>query len=458
VVHKWCTLCARGAVVGSRKPRRRSRFRVGRVSVYQHRSSWWVYYRDAGRPVRRKAGSTRVDAERVAARVNAQLAEGAPTLFGFVPVSVAALRHAFLDHHENVLRSAPATVCRYAAATRHLETFVTLDGRPIHAHEVRADRFAAHLREVAIAPNGHPNTAVRPLRDKGVLFILETCRSMYGYAAKRRHLPPYAGNPFGELPLDRFKIEDTKPVFVFDADIELAFLHACSGWALPIHATLAKTGLRPGELAHLLIEDVDLGGGWITVRGRPELGWRVKTGRDRAVPLVPQLGCVLAAVIGSRSAGPVFLREKLLATRPALTGTAAELTRICNDRCREAGAASRVARLKIARSVWRDAGAVDPDQVRISFVRVMRFLGRPDATCPKSWRHSFATLLQDANVDPLIRQLVLGHSPSGAGGLGMTAVYTHSRPETIRRQVLAALETWPGSLAFVLERYRGRSA
>jgi hypothetical protein len=61
----------------------------------------------------------------------------------------------------------------------------------------------------------------------------------------------------------------------------------------------------------------------------------------------------------------------------------------------------------------------------------------------------------DRNLDPFFRQLVLGHSPSGVGGLGMTAVYTHMRPETIRRQVLAALSTWPQSLSVVAERLVG---
>src|SRR5204862_5853536 len=122
--------------------------------------------------------------------------------------------------------------------------------------EVKVDAFAAYLRCAEVAPNGHPNTARRRLRDKGVQFILETCRAMYSYAGKRRHLPPYAGNPFAELPLDRLKIEDAKPIFVFTAATELTFLQRSSSWALPMHFTLAKTGLRVGELSHLLIEDV----------------------------------------------------------------------------------------------------------------------------------------------------------------------------------------------------------
>jgi len=34
-------------------------------------------------------------------------------------------------------------------------------------------------------------------------------------------------------------------------------------------------------------------------------------------------------------------------------------------------------------------------------MRIMTGLGKPEATSPRSWRYSFATLLQDANVDPL---------------------------------------------------------
>ena len=41
---------------------------------------------------------------------------------------------------------------------------------------------------------------------------------------RRRHLPPYAGNPFGDLQIDRVRIQDAKPVFVFDAAVELVFL------------------------------------------------------------------------------------------------------------------------------------------------------------------------------------------------------------------------------------------
>jgi integrase len=91
----------------------------------------------------------------------------------------------------------------------------------------------------------------------------------------------------------RFQIEDAKRVFVFDAEAELAFLKAAGQWDFPIHFTLAKTGLRPGELIHLLIEDLDLKGGWMHIRNKPDLGWRIKTRRERPVPLADEVVAVL---------------------------------------------------------------------------------------------------------------------------------------------------------------------
>ena len=429
------------------------RLRVGKVSVYEHHGAWWLYYRDDAGPHRKQVGADRGQAEQVAARVNAQLASNEPTLLAFTPIGVAELRRQFLDYHEHVLHSAVGTLRRYRSATQHLEDFTRTLPKLPQAHEVKAEAFAAYLRRIEVTPNGHKNAAKRRLLTKGVRYVLETCRTMYTYAVKRRHLPPYAGNPFSELPLDRIKVEDAKPIFVFAADAELKFLRACSHWAFPVHFTLAKTGLRVGELVHLLIEDVDLIGGWLHVRNKVELGWRVKTGQERVVPLVAEVVAVIRGVIGKRLCGPAFLRERFAPRRAAVAGDRRELGKALRDRrAAEGRPLTRAEEAALARKLWRDAGAMKPDFVRVSFVRVMAAIGHPDSTCPKSWRHTFATLLQDANVDPLIRQQVMGHKPSTSGGLGMTANYTHTRPETRREQVERALRRWPESLRLAVER------
>ena len=112
---------------------------------------------------------------------------------------------------------------------------------------------------------------------------------MYAYATKRRHLPPYTDNPFAGLGGKRTRVDDAKPVFVFDRATELAFLEAADAWSFSVHFLLAKLGLRPGELVRLLIEDIDLEGGWLHVRSRPELGAHTKTRRERPVPVIAEV-------------------------------------------------------------------------------------------------------------------------------------------------------------------------
>ena len=453
------------AVKRRRRPRRK---RIGKVSYYFHHGAWWVYYLDGERQVRRRTGPDEQVAEQLAAQVNAQLATAAPTMFSFTPVTVPELRQEFLDHHEHVLRSSVATIRRYRTALHHLEDFAARSRGPVQAHQVDAERFVRYLRSIDVAPNGHKNAARRKLRDKGVLFILEVCHNLYTYAGKRRHLPPYSENPFRALAGSRFRIEDAKRIFVFDASTELAFLKAARPWEVPIFFALAKTGARSGELIHLLIEDVDLAGGWMHIRDKPDLGWRIKTRRDRSIPLADELVTVLQHVIGTRQAGPVFIRERFATERAPLGGATRQrmaqvLARRIDQAERQPGQViDRAAKAAIARGVWRDVGAVKADRIRLVFIRAAKAAGLMEATCPKSFRHSFATLLQDANVDLLIRQITLGHASTGTAGdaLGMTSIYTHSRPETQRQEILRAVNLWPNSLQFArqwLQQASGRT-
>jgi integrase len=217
-------------------------------------------------------GHDRDQALRAAAEVNAQLASALPGSFSFLPLSVTDLRQRFLDHHELVARSSLPTVSRYRAATQHLLDYVPAGGK-LHAHELDAELFAIYLRKILVSPNGHANSVRRPLREKGIRFILETCRAMYAYAAKRRHLPPYAENPFAGVGSKRRWSQDRKPIFVFDESSEARFFQDLTPWSWPLQFLLAKTGLRPGEAVHLLIEELDLSGGWLAVRNKPEMGW-----------------------------------------------------------------------------------------------------------------------------------------------------------------------------------------
>ena len=298
-------------MVKRRRSRASARVRVGRVSIYEHHGAWWVYYRDGKKMVRRRVGDTSAYAEQVAAELNAQLSSALPTMFSFTPISISQLRLDFLSHHEDLLRSSVHTISRYRTATQHLLNYATSCGPAMMAHEIPASGFAHYLRNLSVSPNGHANTAKRRLRDKGVQFVLEVARSLFAFAQRQRNMPPYAPNPFAALRLDRMRIDDAKPIFVFDAKTELEFLRAASSQDFPIHIFMAKTGMRPGEVCHLLLEDLDLDAGWDHVRNKSELGWWIKTGAERSVPLVPELVVMLRRLTAERESGPVFLRVQI---------------------------------------------------------------------------------------------------------------------------------------------------
>jgi integrase len=245
-------------------------------------------------------------------------------------------------------------------------------------------------------------------------------------------------------------IDHRRPVVLFTSDQEREFLEACDDWQFPIFVTLLLTGLRPGELTHLLLpDDLDLKTGVLFVRNKSRLGWQVKTRNERAIPLVGPLVDVLRIALAGRTTGPAFLRRRystgltLPLARMNSAGIVAEIERRVAGSSETAGQpVGRAKRIVISRGVWRDAGAIKTDRIRTEFMRLSKCIGQPNLTCPKLLRHQFATCLQDANIDPLIRNELMGHSAVGTHsgiGLGMTAVYTHTRFETKRRQLESAI-------------------
>ena len=351
-----------------------------------------------------------------------------------------------------MLRSSVQTINRYRTATEHLLRF--LESRPVrHASQFttgHAEEFVRYLRRVEVSPNGHANTDKRRLMDKGLRYVLECCRALFNFAATCRHLSPYSQNPFSSLRIDRIPVENARPVVLLTDEQEEAFFERCDDWQFPLFLTLSSIGLRPGELCHLLLpDDLDLERLTLHVRNKPTLGWRVKTGQERTVPLLPELAEVLRLHLDRRKNGPVFRRRQFTGDEPAWSsGNFAGLETEMRKRIDEAGASSdRVAVSKLAKGLWRDLGAVREDGVRVEFMRLTESIGVAEQTAPKVQRHRFATSLQEGRVDPLVRNLLMGHGPAGqrpAGhGLGMTAVYTHTSEKTVREQLAEALQPRP---------------
>lgn len=422
-------------------------FRVGKVHGYLRGRVWYLCYHEHGKRHRPRIGSDREQARQMAAQINGQVETGAPAALSFEPISIPGLRERWLEHHEQVLRSSVPTIARYRTATDHLLRFV--EQRPTrHASQfgtAHVEAFVRYLRGVQVSPNGHANSRRRPLMDKGIRYILETCQALFNFAAKRRHLPPYTENPFTVVDIDRVPIENCRSIVLMTPEQEVQFLDACDDYQLPIFATLMLTGLRPGELCHLMLpDDLDLEVGVLRVRNKPQLGWQVKTRSQREIPLLPELVAILQSHLGDRRAGPVFLRRKARSSTKTPREMERDLAvRIAEVEARE-GTVTRPQRLRLAKSVWHFAGALDEDRVRIEFGRLAQRIGLEGHTAPKVLRHQFATTLQEGRVDPLVRNLLMGHATtatrSAGHGLGMTAVYTHTRDATVRSQLNEAFK------------------
>jgi integrase len=432
-------------------------FRIGKVLAYLRGQIWYLCYHEQGHRHRPRVGSNKETARQLAAQINGQLEIGAPAVLSFEPISIPDLREQWLQQHEQVLRSSLHTVARYRTATDHLLRYLEQNavGRyASHFGVPHAEAFVRYLRSLVVAPNGHPHTAKRHLMDKGIKYVLETCRAMFNYAAKRRHLPPYTENAFSTLEIERIPIQDARPIILFTSEQERSFLKACDDWQFPLFVTLMLTGLRPGELTHLLFpDDLELEAGVVRIRNKPKLGWQVKTRNERDIPLVPILIEVLRYHVRGRNNGPVFRRRHfrggaLKGQRAGQKELELELERrIQADQESRGRPLTPRERLRLARRLWREIGTVREDRVRLEFMRLTGQIGLPEYTAPKMLRHLFATALQEGRVDPLIRNELMGHAAAGkraAGhGLGMTAVYTHTRPETRRQQLEAALANCP---------------
>jgi integrase len=60
---------------------------------------------------------------------------------------------------------------------------------------------------------------------------------------------------------------------------------------------LAETSMRPGELTHLLVEDIDPAAGLPHIRNKPALGWSIKTRNTPTIPLPAEPLAVLQRLV-----------------------------------------------------------------------------------------------------------------------------------------------------------------
>ena len=330
----------------------------------------------------------------MASEINSQVVTGVPSSFGFEKCLLSEIRLRWLNHHEDVRRSALTTIRRYRAATSHLIRFAK-EHKVLYPSDFTGktvEQFVRFLRNTRVGANGHEHSDQRFLRDSGVKYILQTSSNLFNYAKRHRHLPPYADNPFVAIEIGKIPIEDAKDIAVFTQEEEHKILEAANDRMFPIMLTLLQTGVRPRELIHMLLPtDINLQEGWIWIRNKPRLGWQVKTRTERKIPITDELCEFIAVSIDCRTTGPVFRQKRCFFGDhfPPLSGLDEKaLEREVDSRADKLAVKSNKARREIrekaARSVWRDIGAIKYDRLRYHFSQIMKAIGRPDITALKT--------------------------------------------------------------------------
>ncbi len=421
--------------------------RIGRVTVYKRGRSYYLYYREAGKSVRRKVDGNLSTARATASKISASLEEGSPSPFGFARTPLDQLILGFLEYSEDVRGLTPRTVDRYRAALEHLMRFARAELGGFTAEQVTestVEDFVKWLRHQSRARNGAKSGEQARYTGSGIRFILCACRTAFNWASKRRYLPPYAENPFSSFPIDKtFKGEQGK-TRIFTPKEQRAFFEACDEWQRPIFLTLALYGLRVGELTHLLVSDLRHGEGAFVIRSKPEMFWSVKTQRERSLPILPKFQAVFERRVAGRGEGFLFLN------RPFAIGEETPLESFDSHRAlsvrlqglaaeaRERGAEREKEVKRAVTPFLRSMGQIPEKRIRQEFMRISRKIGCPEFTRAHSLRHLFSTRAQENGMNPFLVQGILGHKT-----LEMTSKYTHFGMDAKRLAVTEMLEADP---------------
>ena len=288
--------------------------------------------------VRFVAGRTKEEAEGVLAQFKQQLRQ-----HGTPPQDISVV-HAIEAYRQYlILNRRESTVVRYV---RVLETFATCflqnfhrdierlrDVKPLHiedykrrrsAGEIEQERSAderereARLRaELAANPTRESMQANakygwlgrRPIRarvsTRTVNYELRCLFTFFRWANKQNHL---FANPVANV--EKFRIpKQALPRFMTSDELR-KFFAACNEDERRLFSAILLTGMRKGEIEHLVWSDINFELGILFIQAKPEIGWQPKTD-ERIIPISPALQQILFEQFARRrSPRWVFANQK----------------------------------------------------------------------------------------------------------------------------------------------------
>lgn len=420
--------------------------RIGPVTIYKRGLAYYLYYREAGTSHRQKVEGNLAVARATAFKVSSALADGRPSPIGHQRTSPREMVTGYLSYITDVRNLALRTQDRYRAALDRFLGFCQDAGiTVVDAIDVgRVEDFVKWLRGQTRVRNGASKGKREVYKTGGIKFILSTCRTAFNWAGRRRMLPPFAENPFTAFPIDGLRDRDSRDGerVIFTPAQEVAFFEACDDWQRSIFVTLATYGLRVGELTHMLIEDVNLAAGSFRIRSKPELFWSVKTGRTRELPLMPKTKAIFERLVGERKAGFLFVRERFASDKSRLPHSFAtpeaflgQLKKVVAGAVAANPAADEREKRRSVMAFCRTMGQIPEKLVREEYMKLTAAIGCPEFTRAHDLRHLFTSRAQEAGMNPLLVQDMLGHAT-----LDMTRRYTHLGIEA-KREAMRKLDS-----------------
>jgi integrase len=282
--------------------------------------------------------------------------------------------------------------------------------------------FAIQLRSAlfgrAVARNGHPNAAERPVSPRHVFNILESVRMLcsWGKRPDVNLLPGTFAHPFGkEIVGTKMKKDPLRPIPI-PLERRIETVRLMDRWQLSHLAIALVLPLRPEDYSGLMISDID----W--ERRQLRFGTRLsgydfnKAGRTFSTPYPSELEPLLRACAGNRREGP------LLRTRAIWEGHRASKSAVDSAdelRCRfdrllaelPAGEVQTVQDGKrVFRRLLRELGGVGADSLAKEYKSLLKQIGISRAIRFYDLRASCNTEMDRCRVSHFVQRYVTGHT------------------------------------------------
>ena len=429
--------------------------RLGKVSIYRRNKSYWLYFRDSGKSIRKKIDGNLATARATASQVNVYLEQKRPSPFSFDTRPINQVMDDYIDHCRLAKGLRVRTLERYKAALGHFREFLKTKPSLRNIDQVKettVDEFVKYMHGKQRVRSGEKKGPKGNYTPSGIAFILSTCRTLFNYARKRRLLSPYEDNPFSNFPIEKLRSREPSSVKVLASEQLTNFFTSCDDWQFSIFFILSLYGLRVGELVHLLITDVEFAEDRFFIRSKPFMQWYTKTNRELTLPIIPAVKPIFKELVGKRKEGFVFL-SRAHRTEMKETPSFSSRTELENyisfqvDEFKKEGKDKTDLQIfNYIRRILHKVGKIREDRVREEFMQVSDQVGRPEVTSVHSLRHLFATLAEENGLNPLTVQTILGHSR-----LEMTRYYTHTGLEA-KKNALEDFLQGKGRLDQVLEK------